>query len=177
MARRIERDLTPGFAIGIGACISRVGQDMIDRGVARVDPLDRRTVVGLHREGQAVGAERQPDATDRAELREACEDHADRPCDRFIGMEAYLAVLVAPDEPHGKTAPQLAAGSFVANAAEQASAQDMQLGLAHGALQPEQQPVVEHRRVIDAVGIADEGVGETAEIEQAVPVGVVPGQS
>src|ERR1700720_3898547 len=53
----------------------------------------------------------------------------------------------------------------------------MQLSLAHGALEAEQQSVVEHRGMIDAVGIADESVSEAAEIEQAIPVGVVAGEA
>src|SRR6201994_4858531 len=48
---RIERDLTAGFSVDIGACVNRVGQHMINRGVARVDPLDRGTIMGLHRGG------------------------------------------------------------------------------------------------------------------------------
>ena len=31
--------------------------------------------------------------------------------------------------------------------------------------------------MIDAIGIADEGVGETAKIEQAIPVGIVAGEA
>jgi hypothetical protein len=38
----------------------------------------------------------------------------------------------------------------------------MQLGLAHRALKAEQQSVVENGGVIDAVGIADECIGEAA---------------
>ena len=53
----------------------------------------------------------------------------------------------------------------------------MQLGLAHGALEAKQQSIVEHGRVINAVGIADERVGEAAEIEQAIPVGIVAGEA
>ena len=53
----------------------------------------------------------------------------------------------------------------------------MQLSLAHGALETEQQSIVEHRGMIDAVGIADEGVGEAAEIEQAIPIGIVSGEA
>src|SRR6516165_4587652 len=41
----------------------------------------------------------------------------------------------------------------------------------------EQQSIVEHRRVINAIGIADERVGEAAEIEQAIPIGVVAGEA
>ena len=37
--------------------------------------------------------------------------------------------------------------------------------------------ISEHRRMIDAVGIADERIGEAAEIEQAIPVGVVTGEA
>ena len=47
---------------------------------------------------------------------------------------------------------------------------------AHGALQAEKQAVVEQARVIDAVGVADQGIGETAEIEETIPVGIVAGE-
>ena len=49
----------------------------------------------------------------------------------------------------------------------------MRLSLAHRSLEAEQQTIVEQCRMIDTVSIADEGVGEAAEIEQAIPVGVV----
>ena len=52
----------------------------------------------------------------------------------------------------------------------------MQLGLAHGALEPEQQPVVEVGRVIEAVLVADQRAGHGADLQQPVPVGVVAGQ-
>jgi hypothetical protein len=65
-------------------------------------------------------------------------------------MEAHLAILLTPHEAHGKSAAQLAACRLVANPAEQACAQHMQL--AHGALQAKQQSFVEHGWAIDAVG-------------------------
>src|SRR5262249_41468357 len=49
----------------------------------------------------------------------------------------------------------------------------MQLSLAHRSLEAEQQTIIERCRMIDAVSIADEGIGEAAEIEQAIPVSVV----
>ena len=94
-----------------------------------------------------------------------------------IGVKADFAVLLAPDEADRQTPPQFAAGSFVANAAEQASPQDVQLGFAHCAFETEHQPVVEHCGVVDPIGIADQSVGQAAQIEQAVPVGVVAGQT
>src|SRR5262249_31509078 len=92
-------------------------------------------------------------------------------------MEAYLTILLAPHEAHGKSAAQLATRRLVTDPAEQAGTQYMQLGFAHGALEAEQQSIVKHRWVINAVGIADERVGEAAEIEQAIPIGVVAGEA
>ncbi len=89
------------------------------------------------------------------------------------GQGTGNAILFAPDEADGKAATQLAAGRLVANSAVEAGAQDMQLGFAHGALEAEQQAIIEHRRMIDAIGIADERVGEAAEVEQAIPIGIV----
>ena len=52
----------------------------------------------------------------------------------------------------------------------------MQLGLRHGALEPQYEAVVEIARVIDAVGVGDQGVGDRTQIQQLIPVGVVAGQ-
>jgi hypothetical protein len=52
----------------------------------------------------------------------------------------------------------------------------MQLGFAHRALQTKQQAVIELTRVVDAVSVADQGIGETAEVEQTIPVGIVTGE-
>src|SRR6516165_9937982 len=88
-----------------------------------------------------------------------------------------VAMQLAPDQTNRQAAPQFAASGLVANPAIKTRSYDMQLSLAHGALEAEQQSVVEHRGMIDAVGIADEGVSEAAEIEQAIPVGVVAGEA
>jgi hypothetical protein len=88
-----------------------------------------------------------------------------------------LAVLLAPDEAHRQTTTQFAASGFVADAAEQASPQDVQFCLTHGSLQAKHQSVVEYRGVVDPIGVADQSVSQAAEIEQAVPVGVVAGQT
>jgi len=60
-----------------------------------------------------------------------------------------------------------------ANAAVETGSEHMQLGLAHRPLQPEQQTVVEQRRMIDAVGIPDQRVGKAGKIDEAMPVGVL----
>lgn len=58
-------------------------------------------------------------------------------------MKANLAIGLAPDETDRQATAQLAARRFVADAAIEASAQHVQFGLAHGALEPEQEPVIE----------------------------------
>ncbi len=52
----------------------------------------------------------------------------------------------------------------------------MEFGLRHGALESEYQAIIEQPRMIDAVGITDEGIGCTAEVEQPVPIGVIARQ-
>src|SRR6202045_1104000 len=97
---RIERDLTPGFSVNISARVNRVCQHMINSGIARVDPPDRCTIMGLHRKGQALAAQPKPDPTHRTEFGKAREDSADRRGHRRIGVKAYFAVFLAPDEAH-----------------------------------------------------------------------------
>ena len=130
----------------------------------------------LQREGQAFGAKPEPDAAGRAEFGKAIEDGADGGRDSLVGMETNLTIGVTPDEAYGQAAAQLAAGRLVADATVEPGAQDVEFGFAHGALQAEKQAVVEQARVIDAVGVADQGIGETAEIEETIPVGIVAGE-
>src|SRR5260370_2624996 len=53
----------------------------------------------------------------------------------------------------------------------------MQLGLAHGALEPEQEAIIEEGWMIDALCIADQRVGEAAEVDEPVPIGVIARQA
>jgi hypothetical protein len=53
----------------------------------------------------------------------------------------------------------------------------MQFRLAHGALEPEQQPVIEQCRVIEAIGIADQRFGEPGKVDEAIPFGIVARQA
>ena len=53
----------------------------------------------------------------------------------------------------------------------------MQLGFAHRSFEAEQEPVVEARWIVDAILVEDQRVGERADLQQAMPVGVVPCQA
>ena len=97
--------------------------------------------------------------------------------DRLVRVEADLAVLVAPDQPDRQATAQLAARGLVADAAVQASAQDVELGLAHRALQPQHQAIVEHARVIDAILVGQQRAGQPTQVEQPVPISIVACQA
>src|SRR6516165_7826237 len=86
-------------------------------------------------------------------------------------MEQHLAILVAPDKANRQAAPELAAFCLIANAAVETRAQHVKLDFAHRALETEQQAIVEERGVIDAVGIANERVGQAGEVDETMPIG------
>ena len=81
---------------------------------------------------------------------------------------AFFVVGVA----HRQRRPQLTLAGLVQLAALEAPAQEMQLGLCHRALQSEQQAVVEVGRVVAAVGVDHQCVGQGAKLQQAKPVHV-----
>src|ERR1700685_3838821 len=92
-------------------------------------------------------------------------------------MEADFAIGLAPDKADRQTAPKLTARRLVANAAVEPGAQDIELRLAHRALQPVQEPVVEQPRMVDTIRIADQRVGQAAQVDEQIPVCIVAGQS
>src|SRR5450432_786152 len=88
-------------------------------------------------------------------------------------MKEDLAILFSPNEAHWQAPAQFTASGFVANAAIEAGPNNMQLRFAHGALQPEQQAIVEQRGMVDAVVVSDKGVGDAAKFQQTIPICVV----
>src|SRR5499427_3708728 len=173
----IEDDLVSGSSIDVSAGIDGVGEHVVDGGVARLDPSDLAALMHLQREFEPLRAEPQPHAPGRASLGEMGKDLADGGADGFIRVKTNFAVFLTPDKTNGQAAPELAARGLIANAAIKTGAQYVQLGFAHCALQPQQESVIEHRRVIEAVAIADQRVGEAGEIDEAIPFGVVAGQA
>ena len=53
---------------------------------------------------------------------------------------------------------------------EHARLEDVDLRLAHRALQPQQQAIVVKAGIVDAVGIADQRVEESAHLQQLMPI-------
>ena len=91
-------------------------------------------------------------------------------------MEADLPVGLAPDQADRQPAAQLAAGGLVPDAAFQPGPQHVELSFGHYALHAQDEPVVEQRRMVDAVGVGDQRVADPGQVQQPVPGGVVAGQ-
>ena len=94
----IHEAFSAGLPVHICASVHGVGEHVVDGGVGGYDPADALEPRHLEREVQLFGAEPQPHPASRAELAEAVEDGADGTSDGFVGMEADLAILLAPDE-------------------------------------------------------------------------------
>ena len=88
--------------------------------------------------------------------------------DGLIGMQQHLTILLAPNKPGRQTAAQFAPRRLVANAAFKTRPDDMQFRFAHGALESEQQPVVEPGRMVQNIGIANQRVRHGTQVEQTV---------
>jgi len=53
----------------------------------------------------------------------------------------------------------------------------MKFGLAHCSLQPEQQPIIEVSRIVEAILVEDQRIGQCADLDQAMPVAAVSSES
>jgi hypothetical protein len=174
-----DQPLLPAAAEGIRAGVGGMGQHVVHRVIGRPGPDDLRSAdvgAGLQGELQALVAQPQPDPAHRPADGELAEDRGDDAGDGLIGMHQDLPVGLAPDQPDREAAAQLAPGGLVPDRAVQPGPQDMELTFGHSALKPQDQPVIEHRGMIDAVGVGDQGVGHPGQVEEPVPVGVVAGQ-
>jgi hypothetical protein len=169
----VDITLAATFTIGVGASIYRISQDTVDGGVGGGDPTDLAMGSDLHRTLQRFGTEPEPDASCGAVLCESIKDGAEGAGDGGVGMEEDLAIGFAPDKADGQAATQFAASCLVADASIESSADDVQFGFTHGALETEQEAIVEESGMVDTVAVSNEGVGEAAEFEQAIPVSVV----
>ena len=128
-----------------------------------------------HREQPLVGVELLHGRARRAGAGEQAEQVPDGLLHTGIRVEHDLAGRVV-DQPDRQSHLQFAAAGLGPLPAHQPGPDEVQFGLAHGALQAEQQPVVEVGRVIEPILVADQGGRHGADLQQPVPVGVVAGQ-
>ena len=55
--------------------------------------------------------------------------------------------------------------------------QQVQLELAHRSFEPQQEPIIEDARIVDAIWIDHEGAYQAAEFDEMMPVSTVTGQA
>ena len=130
----------------------------------------------LQRPAQALLAQPQPGGPHRPARCELPEYGPQDAGDGLVGVEADLPVSLTPDQAHGKPAAQLAAGGLVPDPAFQPRTQHMQLTLGHDALHAQDEPVVEQRRMVDAISIGNQRVAHPGQV-QPVPGRVIPRQA
>src|SRR3990172_3558325 len=173
----IYKTLLACFTINIGACIDRICQYLVHAGIGGRDPLNIGKAVGLLREDKILGAEPEPYSANRPHLGELIEDALDGAGDCLAGMEEDVAIFFTPDEANGQPPAQLSAGGFIANSSFEPGADDVEFRLRHGTLQAQKEAVIEEAWMVDAVFIADQSVGDAAQIEEAIPISIVAGDS
>src|SRR5260370_10198888 len=126
----IQDRLLAGFAIGVGAGIDRVGEDVVDRGVACLDPADLAALTHLQRQFEPFRAEPQPHTPGRAGLGKPPEGGAGGGDDGLVPVKTNLALRLTPYKADPQTPPELATRPLVAPAAREARAHAARLRLA-----------------------------------------------
>jgi len=101
---------------------------------------------------------------------EGFEDQAERTLHLPVWIEVNHPVRPI-DETHWRMHFERAAAGLVELATAHASLEDVQLGFAHGSLEPKQQSVVEACRIVNAILVEDQRGGKCAEFYESVPVG------
>ena len=161
--------LLAGAAEHERAGIDRVGQQLVDRAIARADPSHPSLTDRPAREQLPVGDQLADDLPGGAGAAPDLEHALDRVPDLLVSAQDDPVVLVAL-EPGRQMHHELAARGLVPQPASQPRADQVQLRLGHRALQPEQQPVVEITRRVDPVRVGDQRPGQRAQIDQLMPV-------
>src|SRR4051794_27896540 len=100
---------------------------------------------------------------------EGLEDQAQRLLHLLVGIEDHLAGGVI-DQTGGRPGAELAGSGLLQLAPQEPRSDPVQLGGAHGPFDPQEQSVVVLSRIIDAILVDDERVGQATDLDEAVPV-------
>src|SRR5262249_16007710 len=82
-----------------------------------------------------------------------------------------------PTESHGDRNPQLSTSGLLADGFDRALAKQGRFKLTHCTLQPENQPVINQVRIVDAVQIYNDRTHHPTKLDQMVPVTSIACQS
>ena len=115
--------------------------------------------------------------SDGTQFVELVEDHADDMLDLLVWVQLELVAGTRADIAGRGGGELLTAAGLVQPRLIEPLSQEVQLGLAHCPLEPQQQPVVVQGRVVDAVHVGQERVKDRTPLQEMVPVGVGARQS
>ncbi len=161
-----------------GSGVAGVVQHVEDLGVLQAPPGQLAAVgatVQPAGEGQVFLGERGDGGPRRAGAGEGHEQVTDGTLDLGVGIQDDLAGGVV-DQAHGQRQGQLAAPRPGQDAAPEPGPQQVQLGLGHLTFKAQKESVIEPARVIQTVLVQDQCLGQRADLQQPLPIGVVAGQ-
>ena len=171
--RVVARRPTP---VAVLPSVDRIGQHLVDHFIAGSAPDDLRgesATTDLMRQLQVLSVQAQQHATDRPQLREEVHDLLDGVAHGLVGAElestGERVVRIADRHRHGV----LPAPRLVEPSALHAGGDLVALDLREGALQAEEQAIVELGRVVQAVLIADQHRKRRGQLQELIPIQAV----
>ena len=161
-------------SVDVRARVCRMDQDRAHRPAVGLDPAN---IAARPTTGQLDSIVTQPQCRlpRTSQLVELVEDQPKRIDDLLVRRDVQ-AILALPLESDRRCDLQLASLRLVQRRLMQAFADGVPLELRDRALEPQHHSVIEQRGVVDAVLIAQQGIGQTAEPNQTLPVGIVARQ-
>src|ERR1035438_4123165 len=171
------RGLASGLSEGVGSAVDRIAQQAPQCVVGGRSPEGGAT--GLlrisARQGDALPVEPQQHLTRTSQfrhLRKHQGQHLLHPLIRLL-----LHPVPGPHIAYRQAELQFAAPRFLSNRRGGPLLEQIQLELAHGALQPKQQTVVHQAGVVDALRVYDHRSGQAAQFQQRVPLPAIARQA
>src|SRR5262249_55854253 len=152
--------------------------DRQDPGVRRWPPLqlpDPPAAMAAKSQSQVVHDQVTEDRIRGTEFLELLEDQLNHPTRLFVRLWNDLA-RGRLEVSQGDGQEQLATLRLVPTVAEQAIAQGNQLIFTHGAFHTKEEAIVAVSGVVDAVLIAQQGVEDPTDVDEAMPVRIRPRQ-
>lgn len=175
LAARVD----PAPPIGIDAGIGGIVQQGPQRHPVRPAPFQGALVRPLPQPDaqlDVVVDEIAQHTVQRAEPLELREDQPDHGLHLLVRVEGHIPGRAA-DVTAGQGEGQLAAAGLVQAPAPHPLLDQVEFGLTHRALEPQQQPVVVLARVVDTVGVREHRTRQGAQLDQLVPVPAAAGQA
>jgi hypothetical protein len=159
-----------GLAIGIGAAVRRVGNELADARVARATPD--------HLAGRGSGWQVEPllqVPQQRLAYASKLADFVDGQLD--CRLDPPVGILLQPiahlDEADRSSNDELAAPSLLVACRQRTLAQQIELVLVQAALQSQQEPVVTLPWGVDSLLVNQQRVHDTAHLDELLPIAAV----